>query len=82
MDFNEREINTPQNLARRRQEFEKFTDDQLLNEQCKWGAEFAAHVAATQILQARKEKREARRFHFVFWPALVAALAGVVQLLR
>lgn len=61
-----------------RKSWAKKTDDELVTEMHTWAAHLDEHLAAKLILFERHSKLERHRFHWIFWPALVAAVAGVV----
>lgn len=63
-----------------RHQFEKLTDSQLLHEAVRFVPDAAQSVAAQQLLHERREAREKKRFHWYFWPAVVAAIAGALSL--
>lgn len=63
-----------------RHNFERMTDEELTGQMHQWVPHSEMHIAAKLILSARHEKRERNRFHLIFWPALVAAIASVVAL--
>ena len=67
--------------------FASMTDAQLINQMHQWAPYSEMHIAAKLLLEERqraasagKEQVETRRFHWFFWPALIAAIASVMSL--
>lgn len=74
-------------IERLKKDFAQKSDAELINEMHQWREFAEMHIAAKLVLQERKnsalkakEGLETRRFHWFFWPALIAALASIASL--
>jgi hypothetical protein len=72
----EKELPTPENIAARRREFSELSENELIERREKFLEGSASSIVATQFLA----EIERRRFHWIFWPALAAAIASVLAL--
>lgn len=67
-------------VERYRRDFAGKSDEELHAQMHQWAPHSEMHLAAKLLLQERHWKQERHRFHLIFWPALVAALASVLAL--
>ena len=69
-------------------DYAHMSDAELINQMHAWVPHSDMHLAAKLLLHERqeassknRERLETRRFHWFFWPALIAAVASVISLL-
>lgn len=75
-------------VERYKKEYAHMSEAELTNQMHAWVPHSDMHLAAKLLLQERREAAdrakaslETRRFHWSFWPALVAAVASVTSLI-
>ena len=68
-------------VEQNRQKLARLSDAELVEQMHQWAPHSEKHIAAKLLLFERNAKRERYRFHMVFWPAFVAAIASALALL-
>lgn len=75
-------------VERYKKDYAHMSDAELINQMHAWLPHSDMHLAAKLLLHERqsasaqsKEKLETRRFHWFFWPALLAAVASIASLI-
>ncbi|WP_146076032.1 hypothetical protein [Caldimonas caldifontis] len=74
------DLATPDRIAARVAEFSAMSDEQLVAEVSRSLPGYAAHAAASQLLFARRERSERKRFWLNFIAAALAALLAGASL--
>ena len=63
-----------------RREYARMSDAELTGQMHQWVEHSEMHIAAKLLLEERRQKQERLRFHLIFWPAVVAAIASILAL--
>jgi hypothetical protein len=71
---------TESKIAELRPVYKKHSDDMLRSIKSNNEHFYAEHIVADAELCERKEATDRRRFHLIFWPALVGAIATILSL--